>query len=88
MADFFASGRAAELILAVLILELVVLAWSRRMPLADIAGLVLPGLLIILGLRAALMGQPWPWIATPLALAFPVHLLDLARRLRMRRRAP
>jgi hypothetical protein len=83
---FFESGRAADLILLILALELLWLSLTKRLPLAEAAGLVLPGLLIVLGLRAALTGASWPWIAAPLALAFPVHLLDLRQRLRNSRR--
>ena len=39
-----------------------------------------PGALMMLALRSALVAAPWPWIALPLALAFPVHLADLRRR--------
>jgi hypothetical protein len=35
---------------------------------------------MMLGLRAALVGASWPWIALPLAASFPVHLVDLLRR--------
>lgn len=86
MQAFFESGRAADLILLILVLELLWLLLSRRLSLADGAGLVLPGLLIVLGLRGALTGASWPYIAAPLALAFPVHLLDLRRRLQTSRR--
>jgi hypothetical protein len=41
---------------------------------------VLPGAFLVLALRAALTGAAWPWIALPLALAFPAHLADLAGR--------
>jgi len=83
---FFESGRAADLILLILVLELIWLGLSRRLSWADAVGLAVPGLLIVLGLRAALTGASWPWIAAPLALALPVHLLDLRRRLQTSRR--
>lgn len=87
MEAFFASGRAADLILLILIAELAWLLLGRKLTLADAVGLVVPGLLIVAGLRAALTGAAWPWIAAPLALALPFHLVDLARRLRAGRRA-
>ena len=37
--------------------------------------------LIVLGLRAALTGADWWWIALPLGLSLPLHLLDLRARL-------
>jgi len=83
---FFASGRAADLILAILIAELIWLVLARKLYVADAACLVLPGLLIVLGMRSALTGASWPWIAAPLALALPVHLVDLRRRLKASRR--
>lgn len=86
MQGFFESGRAADLILLILVAELLWLTLARRLTLADAVGLVLPGLLIVLGLRAAMVGAHWPWIAAPLALALPVHLFDLGRRLRSSRR--
>jgi len=37
--------------------------------------------LIVLGLRGALVGAAWWWIALPLAASLPLHLLDLRARL-------
>lgn len=76
---FFASGHAVDVVLAVLALEAVLLV-ARRWQIADVALALMPAVLILLGLRAALTGADWPWIALPLALSFPVHLGDLARR--------
>jgi hypothetical protein len=78
VAAFFASGHAADLIILILAAELVVLAIGRRWAVA--AGAVMPGMLLAIALRFALTGAAWPWIATPLALAFPFHVADLARR--------
>lgn len=39
---------------------------------------LLPGAMMMLALRAALIGAGWRWIALSLALAFPAHLADLA----------
>ena len=77
---FFASGHAADLVLAVLALEAVWLklqgwSWLR------IAGLVGPAVFIVLALRAALVGAGWEWVAVLLALSLPVHLMDLRSRL-------
>ncbi|OBX20881.1 hypothetical protein A9995_02495 [Erythrobacter sp. QSSC1-22B] len=62
-----------------LAVELIVLlrrGWSLR----DALAMLLPAALMLLGLRAALTGAGWVWVALPLALSLPVHLLDLARR--------
>jgi len=79
IAGLFASGHAADLILAVLAIEAVLLIRRGAAPLAALLALG-PAVLIVLGLRAALTGAPWPWIALPLAASLPVHLADLARR--------
>lgn len=79
LSTFFASGHAADLVLAVLVLEALLLLRAGR-PAIDVALLLLPGACMMLGLRAALVGASWPWIALPLAASFPVHLADLVRR--------
>ncbi|WP_299322463.1 hypothetical protein [Parasphingopyxis sp.] len=84
MNALFASGHAADIILAILVIEALWLA-ARGHAARDIAGTLLPAVLIVLGLRAALTGADWPWIALPLAAALPVHLWDLARRGMLRR---
>ena len=76
---FFASGHAADFVLSVLALELPLLLRAGRR-LGDVLLLLLPAALMMLGLRAALIGASWPWVALPLAASFPVHLADLLRR--------
>lgn len=87
MAEFFASGRAADLIAAILVAELIWLLVGRKLSIGDAASAVLPGLLLALALRAALTGAAWPWIAGPLALAGVAHMWDLRRRLSRSSRA-
>lgn len=77
---FFASGHAADLILAVLAIEAVWLK-SRGWKWGAIAGLLGPAAFIVLGVRAALVGAEWYWVAIPLALSFPLHLMDLRTRM-------
>ncbi|GAB5348305.1 hypothetical protein [Alteriqipengyuania sp. 357] len=79
MEALFASGHAADIVLAVLALEAVLLA-RRGWGVGEILGLLGPAALIVLGLRAALTGAEWHWVSLPLALAFPLHLLDLRHR--------
>ncbi len=81
MAWFFASGHAVDLVLGVLAVEAVWL-WSRGRRYALPA--LLPGALILLGLRAALTGAGWQIVALWLALSFPAHVFDLRRRLAKR----
>lgn len=79
MESFFASGHAVDLVLAVLVVEFIWLAVRGYAP-TQVLAMLLPAALILVGLRAALTGMAWPWVATPLALSFPVHLVDLAAR--------
>lgn len=79
MEAFFASGRAIDVVLLVLAVEAIWLK-ARGQLWADILPALLPAVLMMLALRAALAGMAWPFISLPLALAFPVHLHDLRRR--------
>ena len=80
MQPFFDSGLAADCVLVVLALEGAWLA-RRGWSLARIAKALGPAILIVLGLRAALVGADWVWVALPLAASFPLHLLDIRDRL-------
>lgn len=80
LAAFFASGHGADVVLAVLAAEAVWLK-ARGWGIAAILGLLGPAALIVLGLRAALVGADWWWVAIPLALSFPLHVMDLRARL-------
>ena len=73
----FASGHAADLILGVLGIEALWLRAARGWRWGAIAALLGPGALMMLGLRAALVGAGWWWIALPLAASLPLHLMDL-----------
>jgi hypothetical protein len=79
MDEFFASGRAVDLVLAVLFVEAIWLKLRGNIW-ADILPTLLPAVLMMVALRAALTGMAWPFISLPLAFAFPVHLYDLRRR--------
>jgi hypothetical protein len=81
MADFFASGHAADLILGVLLIEAAWLRLGRGWSWAALVGLLGPAALIVLGLRAALVGADWWMVALPLAASLPLHLMDLRKRL-------
>jgi hypothetical protein len=85
MSEFVASGRIVDLVLAVVAIEAALLfALRRRLgrgprP-ADILAMLLPGVCLMLALRAALTGAWWGAIAVALAAAFLAHLADLSRR--------
>lgn len=78
---FFTSGHAADVILGVLLIEAAWLRLARRWSWGAVAALLGPAALIVLGLRAALTGADWWWIALPLAASLPFHLMDLRGRL-------
>lgn len=84
---FFATGHAADVILGVLLIEAAWLRVARRWRWAQILALLGPAALIVLGLRAALTGAAWWWIALPLAASLPLHLMDLRSRLAANGRA-
>lgn len=79
MAEFFASGRAVDVVLAVLLLEALILRW-RGSGWATILLLLLPAVLMMIAVRAAITDMDWIFVALPLAASFPVHLADLYRR--------
>lgn len=76
------SGRVADLLLLVTALEGAALVafhrWTGRgIPPAEILGNLLSGAFLVLALRCALTGAPWPWLALCLLLALLAHLADL-----------
>ncbi|AQR62905.1 hypothetical protein BZG35_15505 [Brevundimonas sp. LM2] len=81
MSGFFASGHAVDLILVIMAIEAAVLLATRRLSAYALLLVFGPGVCLLLAARAALVGAGWPWIALALAASFPLHLLDLRRRL-------
>ncbi len=80
MAWLYLEGHAVDLILGGLLIEAVWLTrWRGWTPRAAIVCL-LPGAILLLAVRAALVGLAWPWIAFALLLSFPAHLADVALR--------
>lgn len=82
MAWLFATGHAADAVLAVIGIELVWLVTRSGWRVVDATLRLAPGALMLAALRAALVGLDWRWVAMPLLLSFPVHLADLVRRRR------
>jgi hypothetical protein len=86
MSELFASGHAVDIVLAVLAAEVLVLSNRRTRRVgerhrgATMIIAALPGIFLLLALRAALTGADWIWIALWLAASFPAHLADLRRR--------
>ena len=87
MEALFNSGHIVDLIVIFMIVEAAALLALRR-PLAlginalDVAWLMLPGLFLLLALRAALVSSSWKWIAAALLCALTAHIADLWRRSR------
>jgi hypothetical protein len=83
MPRLFADGAICGLVLAVMAVEAAVL-WRRaggsRAAALDLLLAVAPGAALVLALRAALTGEGWVRVAFWLALSFPAHLADMARR--------
>lgn len=79
MDAFFESGHAADVVLAVLAIEALWL-WRHGNHWADVITVLMPAVLMMIAVRAALTGMAWPFVSLPLAIAFPVHLYDLRRR--------
>ncbi len=79
MTWLFASGHAVDIVLAVMLVEAIALI-ARGRAATTVVFALLPGALMLLALRGALVGAAWPWIALALGASFPVHLADLRPR--------
>jgi hypothetical protein len=87
VSGFFASGRAVDLVLAIMAVEAGLLAWHRRrsgrgVPVAELLAFFAAGACLLLALRAALVGASWMWTAAALAGAGVAHAADLGLRWR------
>jgi hypothetical protein len=87
VSEYFSSGRAVDVILALVLLEAVALALGHRLrgrgvALLDLLGQTLAGVMLLLALRCALTGADYRWTGVFLTASLPAHLFDLARRMR------
>ena len=85
MADLITSGRAIDVILALVMAEALALATYRRLTgrgprTARWLPNLLSGAALLLALRLALGQAWWGWLAAALLLALIEHLVDLAGR--------
>jgi len=87
MDQFFTSGLAVDLVLALMageaLLLLAIHRYAGRGPapsdwLANLAS----GFCLVLGVRAVVGGAPWPWLAMALSGSLVAHLVDLKLRWR------
>ena len=85
MREFVASGLIVDLAIALTLLELVALTvyrarTGRGIEASKLVITLASGLLLMLGLRAALTGADWPWISLTLSASGAVHVIDLKNR--------
>jgi hypothetical protein len=76
-----------DLILVFAVVETAVLTlWHQRtgrgLPVIALGLIMLPGICLLLALRAALAGRAWPWVPGALTGALIAHLADLRSRWR------
>lgn len=91
LADGFADGHVIDAILLLVACEAVVLVIARRRhgrPLVPLLCNLGSGAALMLAVRAALTGAPWPAVAACLAAAFVAHGTELGLRLRSGPDAP
>ena len=86
MTALMQSGALADIVIAVMVLEGLLLLALRRsrwrsLRTGDVISMLAAGLFLVLALRAALTGAGWPWIAVSLTAAFIAHVVDLRRQL-------
>lgn len=85
MFELFSSGRIIDLILGLVVLEgLTLLLYNRftgrGIRNLDLLATLVPGVCLMLAVRAALTGLSWPWIGSALAVSLLAHIFDLSRR--------
>lgn len=85
MHDLFVSGRIADIIIGMMVLEAAALiAYHSKTgkgirPLQALAALA-AGASLFVALRLALTGAPWLWIGAALAASLAAHIADLTSR--------
>lgn len=85
MGELFSSARIIDFIVALMLLELAILAFVRSrmhrgiVP-TELAASLAAGMGLLLALRAALLGLSWQHIATWLIFALIAHVLYLTLR--------
>ena len=93
LAQFFSSGRAVDLAIAITVMEGVVLAFYHRVTGRGVAPKqyvlnVMSGLCLMLALRLAMTGSAWLWVALSLSMSGVIHAVDMASRWQRSGRQP
>ena len=87
MAALFSTGLIADIMLAFMALEAIVLVLYQRktnrgLTPRAVFWMLLPGACLVLAFRAALVGASWPWIVLAVSVSLIAHLGYLRHRLR------
>jgi hypothetical protein len=75
------SPHLIDAILLLTLLEAAALVALHAMTPGAAGRMLLPGIGVMLALRAALAGAAWPWVPMALLAALVAHLFDLSGRL-------
>lgn len=89
MDELFSTGLIADIMLAFMALEAVVLVLYRRktnrgLTPRAVFWMLLPGACLVLALRAALVGAAWQWLTLAVCASLIAHLGYLRERSRLR----
>lgn len=87
MAELFSTGLIADIMLAFMALEAIVLVLYRRktnrgLTPRAVFWMLLPGACLVLAFRAALVAASWQWVALAVSVSLIAHLGYLRQRLR------
>lgn len=87
MAALFSTGLIADIMLAFMALEAIVLVLYQRkvnrgLTPRAVFWMLLPGACLVLAFRAALVGAAWQWVALAVSVSLIAHLGYLRQRLR------
>jgi hypothetical protein len=83
--DLFSSGRIADIVIGLMMVEAIVLfayhrATGKGLRTTQIFSTLAAGVFLFLALRLALTGASWPWIGFALAASLAAHVADLTSR--------
>jgi hypothetical protein len=86
MAELFSTGLIADIMLAFMALEAIVLVLYQRktnrgFTPRSVFWMLLPGACLVLALRAALVSASWQWVALAVCVSLIAHLGYLRERL-------
>ncbi len=75
-----ASPHLIDVILVLTLLEAIAVVACGGVTAIAMARMLLPGVFLLLALRAALAGAAWPWIPASLAASLLTHIVELRSR--------